>query len=116
MKPDDRLLFGPLAAAVLAVGIAALPFWVPGYNHVQQTVSEIGEMDSPARVPFTIVLCTVAICLLIFAAGMAAASKRALWAEMKPVYGLVQRSLFAAWFGWCAGIGVLLRQHRRASP
>lgn len=203
MKPDDRLLFGPLAAAVLAVGIVALPFWVPGYNHVQQTVSEIGEMDSPARVPFTIMLCAVAVCLLIFAAGMAAASKRAgkgrlsayligcmavsaagvgifafphplhnlfgeseligyqaplafalswrrdphakrlvsfswtmfaliwlsiavnlvsldrhsaLWAEMKPVYGLVQRSLFAAWFGWCAGIGVLLRQHRRASP
>jgi hypothetical protein len=39
-----------------------------------------------------------------------------LWAEMKPVYGLIQRSLFAAFFGWCAGIGVLLRQRRRISP
>src|ERR1700679_2058006 len=77
MKLDDRLLFVPLAAAVLAAGIAVLPFWVPGYNHVQQTVSEIGEMDSPARDPFTILLCVVAMCLLIFAAGMAAESKRA---------------------------------------
>jgi hypothetical protein len=40
----------------------------------------------------------------------------ALWARVKPVYGLMQRSLFAAWFGWCTGIGVMLWQHRRASP
>jgi hypothetical membrane protein len=203
MRPDNRLLFGPLAAALLAVGIITLPFWVPGYSQVHQTVSEIGEMDSPARIPFTIMLCGVALCLLIFAAGVGAASSRAghgrlsaylivcmavsgagvgifafphplhnvfgqseligyqaplafalswrrdpnakrlvnfswtlfaliwisialnlvsldrhsaLWAEMKPIYGLIQRSLFAAWFGWCAGIGVLLRQHRRVSP
>jgi hypothetical protein len=40
----------------------------------------------------------------------------ALWAEMKPVYGLIQRSLFAAWFCWCAGIGLLLRQHQSSRP
>jgi hypothetical membrane protein len=203
VKPDNRLLFGPLAAALLAVGIVALPFWVPGYSQVHQTVSEIGERDSPARIPFTMMLCGVALCLLIFAAGVGAASRKAgharlsaylvvcmavsaagvgifafphplhnvfgqseligyqaplafalswrrdpeakrlvnfswllfaliwisialnlvsldrhsaLWAEMKPIYGLIQRSLFAAWFAWCAGIGVLLRQHRRTSP
>jgi hypothetical protein len=203
MQTDSRLLFGPLAAALLAVGIAVLPFWVPGYSQVQQTVSEIGEMDSAARIPFAIMLCSVAVCLLIFAASIGAESTRAghgrlsayligcmavsaagvgifafphplhnvfgeseligyqaplafalswrsdprakrlvsfswvmfaliwisialnlvsldrhsaLWAEMKPVYGLIQRSLFAAWFGWCAGIGLLLRQHRRISP
>jgi hypothetical membrane protein len=203
MKADNRLLFGPLAAALLAVGIVVLPFWVPGYSQVQQTVSEIGEMDSPMRIPFTIMLCGVAVCLLVFAAGIAAASTRAghgrlsayligcmaisaagvgifafphplhnvfgeseligyqaplafalswrrdpaakrlvsfswtlfaliwisialnlvsldrhsaLWAEIKPVYGVFQRSLFASWFGWCTGIGLLLRQYRRASP
>jgi hypothetical membrane protein len=203
MKPDSRLLFGPLAAALLAVGIVVLPFWVPGYGQVRQTVSEIGEMGSPARIPFTLMLCGVAVCLSVFAAGIAAESKRAghgrlsayligcmavsaagvgifafphplhnvfgeseligyqaplafalgwrrdphakrlvsfswtmfaliwisialnlvsldrhsaLWAEVKPVYGLMQRSLFAAWFGWCTGIGLLLRQHRGASP
>ena len=203
MQTDNRLLFGPLAAALLGLGIALLPFWVPGYSQVHQTVSEIGEMDSPARIPFTIMLCGVALCLLIFAAGVGAESKRAghgrlsayligcmalsaagvgifafphplhnvfgeseligyqaplafalswrrdpnakrlvafswtmfaliwisialnlvsldrhsaLWTEMKPIYGLIQRSLFAAFFCWCAGIGLLLRQHRRPSP
>ena len=203
MQTVNRLLFGPLAAALLGLGIALLPFWVPGYSQVHQTVSEIGEMDSPARIPFTIMLCGVALCLLIFAAGVGAESKRAghgrlsayligcmalsaagvgifafphplhnvfgeseligyqaplafalswrrdpnakrlvafswtmfaliwisialnlvsldrhsaLWTEMKPIYGLIQRSLFAAFFCWCAGIGLLLRQHRRPSP
>jgi hypothetical protein len=65
MKPENRLLFGPLAAALLAVGIAVLPFWVPGYSQVHQTVSEIGEMDSPARISFTVMLCGVALCLAV---------------------------------------------------
>lgn len=199
MKPDNRLLSGPLAAALLLLGIAVLPLWVPDYSQVRQTVSEIGEMDSPARIAFTIMLCGVACCLLIFAAGVGTASKQAghgrspayliafmalsaagvgifafphplhnifgeseligyqaplafalswradpkakrlvafswcffaliwicialnltslfrhgpIWTQVRPVYGLVQRSLFAAWFGWCAGIGVLLRRHR----
>ena len=39
----------------------------------------------------------------------------AVWAHLKPAYGLVQRGLFAAWFGWCAGVGVLLfRRSARA--
>ena len=200
MKPENRLLFGPLAAALLTLGIAVLPLWVPGYSQVHQTVSEIGEMDSPARIPFAIMLCAVSLCLLTFAVGVSAESKRsghgswsayliacmavsgagvgifafphplhnvfglsetigyqaplafalswrsdpeakrlvafswvmfaliwvsialnlssldrhgALWLEMKPVYGVIQRLLFVAWFGWCAGIGLLLRQHRR---
>lgn len=203
MRPDRRLLFGPLAAVFLAAGIVGLAYMVPGYSQIRQTVSEIGEMDSPARIPFAIMLCGVAVCLLIFAAGVRSESKRAghnafcayligcmalsasgvgifafphplhnvfgeseligyqaplafalawradpsarrlvafswalfalvwlsialnlssllrhaaLWRELKPIYGLVQRSLFAAWFGWCAGIGVLLWQRRSAAP
>src|SRR3954469_15119213 len=30
------------------------------------------------------------------------------WAYVKPIHGLAQRSLFAAWFGWCAVTGLLL--------
>ena len=34
-----------------------------------------------------------------------------LWEEIRPVYGIVQRSLFAAWFGWCGdGWGAPLRR------
>jgi hypothetical membrane protein len=194
---DPRLLFGPLAAGILACGIAGVALMVPGYSQIRQTVSEIGEMDSPGRIPFTIMLCSVSACVAFFAAGVRAACIRAgrnpasayligfmalsaagvgifafphplhnvfgeseligyqaplafalawrgdpaakslvrfswimfvliwisialnlssldrngaLWAELKPVYGLVQRSLFAAWFCWCAGIGVMLRR------
>jgi hypothetical protein len=190
-----RLLFGPVAAGILAAGIFGLGFLVQGYDHVRQTVSEIGAMDSPARIPFMLMLCGVAGCLVVFAAGVRSESKKAghgplaayliicmsvsaagvgifafphplhnlfgvseligyqaplafaltwradprsrslvaiswffsalvwlslalnlsalvrqgiVWAEIKPFYGLVQRSLFAAWFAWCAVIGTLL--------
>ena len=51
MKRDYRLLFGPMAGVILALGIAGLALMIPGYSHVHQTVSEIGEIGSPARVP-----------------------------------------------------------------
>jgi hypothetical protein len=59
VKRDIRLLFGPLAAGILGVGIVGLGLLVPDYSQVRQTVSEIGEMDSPARIPFAIMLCCV---------------------------------------------------------
>ncbi len=31
-----------------------------------------------------------------------------IWASIRPIYGLVQRGLFATWFAWCAGIGLML--------
>src|SRR5204862_5461871 len=43
---------------------------LPGYSHVHQTVSEIGEIGSPARVPFAIMLCCVAACILVFASAV----------------------------------------------
>jgi hypothetical protein len=197
VKGRYRLLFGPLAAALLGFGIAGLALLVPGYSHVHQTVSEIGEVGSPARIPFTILLCCVAACILVFAsavrdlsitAGHASLSAYLIgsmavsaagvgvfafphplhnvfglseligyqaplalafawrrdpragtlvtfswimfalswiaiglnlsgmdphgpvWAYVKPVYGLAQRALFTAWFGWCAGVGLLLSQ------
>ena len=195
-----RILFGPLGAVLLALGIAVLGSMVPGYSQIHQTVSEIGEVGSPVQLSFTVLLCTVAICIVVFAWGLrdiavttgrsalaalfvalmaisaagvgifsfphplhnvfgiselvgyqaplvlALSWRRdpraravvgvswlftllvwvaivlnlssldrsgALWASMKPVYGVVQRSLFAAWFGWCAVTGLMLH---RASP
>ncbi len=201
MKQNYRLLFGPLAAAILGFGIAGLALLIPGYSHVQQTVSEIGEIGSPARVPFAIMLCCVAACILVFASAvrdlsvMAHHSRLAayligfmalpaagigifayphplhnifgiseligyqaplvlaftwrrdpraktlvalswilsvliwgaialnlssfnsqgpIWAYVKPVHGLAQRALFAAWFGWCTVVGILLFQRARS--
>jgi hypothetical membrane protein len=199
MNLPVRLLFGPLGAVILFAGIVGLALMVPGYSHVHQTVSEIGEMDSPARIPFAVMLCVVALCILVFAWGVRDVSRAAhhstfaayvigfmavsvtgvaifafphplhnkfglseivgytaplilaltwrrdrrakglvafswimfvavwlaialnmssmnrggaLWAALKPEYGLVQRALFVTWFGWIAVVGLLL--YRRA--
>jgi hypothetical membrane protein len=203
MKRNYRLLFGPLAAAILGSGIAGLALLIPGYSHVHQTVSEIGEIGSPARVPFAIMLCCVAACILVFASAvrdlsaMTRHSRSAayligfmalpaagigifayphplhnifgiseligyqaplilaltwrrdprarllvsiswilyvvvcvaialnlssfdrqglIWAYVKPVQGLAQRALFAAWFGWAAVVGLLLFQKKWPTP
>jgi hypothetical membrane protein len=195
MKRNYRLLFGSLAGAILGFGIAGLALLLPGYSHVHQTVSEIGEIGSPAQVPFAIMLCCVAACVLVFALAVRDRSLDAghsrlaayligfmalsavgvavfahphplhnvfglsetigyqaplvlaltwrrdprartlvalswisyvlicvaialnlsvlyshgvAWAYVKPVFGLAQRALFAAWFGWCAIVGLLL--------
>jgi hypothetical membrane protein len=36
--------------------------------------------------------------------------------QIEPVAGLVQRSLFVAWFGWCAAAGLILRGAVSADP
>jgi hypothetical membrane protein len=195
MQRDLRLLFGPLAAVMFTIGIIALALLVPSYDQIRQTVSEIGEMDSPMRWPFTAMLCVVAACVAVFAIALRRASLDArhntvsawltdwmavvsiaigifafphplhnvfgmseliayqaplafalawrndprgrgvvsfswlmylllwislafnmaqiihggaLWNTIKPFYGLVQRSLFACFFIWIAGVGFAL--------
>jgi hypothetical protein len=73
---QTRLYFGPAAAIILLTGIAALPLLIPGYSQIRQTVSEIGEMDSPARIPFAVMLCVVAAALVIFASALRDLLKR----------------------------------------
>lgn len=199
-----RLLFAPLAAVVFGLGVVGLPMMIPGYSHVHQTVSEIGEIGSPARMLFSLMLALVAVCILIFASALRDVSIEAghssmaayftgcmavsaagvgvfaypsplhnyfglseligyqaplvlalgwrrdpaaralvrvswatsllmwcsialnlgtldrdgaLWAWERPFYGLVQRTLFIVWFGWCALIGlILLRGSGRFTP
>src|SRR5215216_1868311 len=65
-----RLLFGPLAGIILGFGIAGLALMIPGYSQVHQTVSEIGEIGSPARLPFGVMLGCVAVCILVFASAV----------------------------------------------
>jgi hypothetical membrane protein len=168
---------------------------IPGYSQIRQTVSEIGEVGSPARFLFSLMLCSVAVCLLIFSAAIHSLAVRtyrsrwpayvvafmaipaagigiyayphplhnvfgmletvgyqaplvtaiswrrdrdartltrfsfvmaavvwvsiilnlttlhrygSLWIAIRPVYGIVQQSLFAAWFVWCGIVGLLL--------
>jgi hypothetical membrane protein len=70
MTRNYRLLFGPLAGIILGLGVAVLALLIPDYSHVRQTVSEIGEIGSQARVPFAIILGCVAACILVFASAV----------------------------------------------
>jgi hypothetical membrane protein len=197
----NRLWFGPIAALLLFAGIVAVGLITPGYSHVRQTVSELGEVGSPGRIAFSVLLCLVAVCLILFASAVARTLREAglsalpayvvgamaistagvgifsfplalhnifgmsetvgyqaplfaalvckmdaranrikwfsiimyavvllaiaintialvrpadIWSQIKPFFGLVQRSLFAAWFIWCTGYAVLLMRLRRA--
>jgi len=185
----------PFAGAILGFGIGSLALMIPDYSHVHQTVSEIGEIGSPARVPFAIMLFCVAACILVFASAVRDVSVavhrstfaayligfmavpaagigvfayphplhnffgmseligyqaplalaltwrsdpraktlvvlswiffaliwgaialnltsliQSVWVYVRPFHGLAQRALFAAWFGWCAIVGILLLQ------
>jgi hypothetical membrane protein len=75
MIRDYRLLFGPAAGILFSVGTGMLGTMVPGYSHIRQTVSEIGEMTSAARLPFAVLLCGIAICIVIFALALRARSR-----------------------------------------
>jgi hypothetical membrane protein len=200
--PRTRLWFGPLATALFFLGIATLPLGIPGYSQVRQTVSEIGEVGSPMRLPFTVLMLAVSACLLVFASSLRRCLRAAgtsslaawfvvatavsgagvgifsfphplhnvfglsetvgyqaplafalsartarfraavawswiayalviaaialnlsvldtrstLWAIERPIYGLVQRFLFATWFVWCAVLAWMLLRPEAALP
>lgn len=198
---NSRLWFGPFAALLFFAGIFAIGLITPGYSHVRQTVSELGEVGAPGRVAFSVLLGLIATCLVVCACAIARSlrdlgcstlpayfvgamaiscmgvglfafphplhnvfglsemvgfqapliaalvgrksprARRAvlfstilyalvvlaiainlvplirpagLWPLIRPFYGLVQRSLFASWFLWCAGYALLLMRIGRA--
>ena len=71
------LWFGPLAAAIFALGVAFLAAMIPGYSHVHRTMSEIGEVGSPVQWPFTVMALAVAVCILVFAGALRSVSMAA---------------------------------------
>lgn len=70
MRTETRLIFGPVAAAIFFVGVACLALLVPGYSHVQDSISAIGKLGTPTRIPFALVFVCYACSLLIFASGI----------------------------------------------
>lgn len=104
MTLRSRLLCAPLAFALFALAITVLPLFIPGYSHVRQTVSEIGEVGSPMRLPFAIMLCFIAVAIAIFAGALRSTAKAS------------KHSPIAAWFTGCmalsvAGVGVFAYPH-----
>ena len=199
---NNRLWFGPVAVLLFIVGTFAIGAITPGYSHIRQTVSELGEVGSPGQFAFSALLCLVAVCLVIFASAVARSlselkcsalpayfiaamafscagvglfsfphplhnvfglsetvglqaplvaalvcrsqprAKRIvvfsvimyvvvalafvinliplirpanLWPLIRPFFGVIQRSLFASWFIWCAGYALILMHIGRAN-
>jgi hypothetical membrane protein len=56
---------GPLAAILFIVGTTGLAFIDPGYSQLQQTISEIGSVGAPLRIPFAVLVGCVAVCELV---------------------------------------------------
>jgi len=70
LRTETRLIFGPVAAGILFIGVACLALLVPGYSHLHQSISAIGKLGTPMRFPFALVFICYACSLLIFASGI----------------------------------------------
>jgi hypothetical membrane protein len=99
-----RLWFGPFAVLIFLTGTFAVGLITPGYSHVRQTVSELGEVGSPGHVVFSVLLCLVAACLLVFAVGVAR-SLNELGHSALPAYFVGAMAIS------CAGVGIFAFPH-----
>jgi hypothetical membrane protein len=68
------LLAGPLIAVLFIGGTSGLALLDPGYSQMRQTISEIGSMDTPLRIPFAVLVVCIGVCELTFAWGLRIAS------------------------------------------
>jgi hypothetical membrane protein len=64
------LLFGTLAGLLFFGTVYALAIAVPGYSHVSDTVSEIGQVGSPVERLFQVAMLAVDLCIVAFGLGL----------------------------------------------
>lgn len=64
------LLFGTLAGLLFFGTVYALAYAVPGYSHVSDTVSEIGQVGSPVERLFQVAMLAVNLCIVAFGLGL----------------------------------------------
>ncbi|OOG60279.1 DUF998 domain-containing protein [Rhodanobacter sp. C03] len=103
-KNHSLLWFGPIAALLLFTGIFAIGLMTPGYSHIRQTVSELGEAGSPGRIVFSVLLSIVAACLIVFAGGVARTLREAGYSTL-PAYFVGAMAISAA------GVGIFAYPH-----
>lgn len=99
-----RLWFGPIALLLFVAGTLAIGAFTPGYSHVRQTVSELGEVGSPGQFVFSALLCVIAACLAVFASAVAS-SLRGLGCSALPAWFVVAMAIS------CAGVGIFSFPH-----
>jgi hypothetical protein len=110
-------LIGCLALSAAGVGIFAFPHPLHNVFGESELIGYQAPLalalswrrDRHARVLVTFSWIMFAIVWVSIAANMSSLDRQGeIWQHMKPVYGLVQRSLFASWFGWASIAGVML--------
>jgi hypothetical membrane protein len=94
----SRLWLGPVAALLLFAGMFAIGLMIPDYSHVRQTVSELGEVGSPGRIAFSVLLSLVAACLIVFAGGVARVLRKSGFSTL-PAYFVGAMAISAAGVG-----------------
>lgn len=101
---SNRLWFGPIAVLIFLAGIFIIGLMTPGYSHIRQTVSELGEMGSPGQLAFSTLLCLVAVCLIVYASAVVR-SLHDLGCLGLPAYFIGAMAIS------CAGVGIFAFPH-----
>lgn len=99
-----RLWFGPAAFLLFLAGTFTIGLITPGYSHVRQSVSELGEVGSPGQAAFSILLCLVAACLIVCAIAIARSLREIRCAEL-PAWFVAAMAIS------CAGVGIFSFPH-----
>lgn len=98
------LWFGPVAVALFLAGTIAIGLFTPGYSHVRQTVSELGEAGAPGQVAFSVLLCLISACLIVCASAIARTLHQ-LGHSALPAYFVISMAIS------CAGVGIFSFPH-----
>jgi len=111
-----------MAISCAGVGIFSYPYALHNVFGLSELIGYqaplaaalVYRKDSRARsvMTFSIVM-YIAVLLTVAINLLAIFRPPDLWTQIKPVFGILQRSLFAAWFIWCAGYALLLIRARR---
>src|SRR6185295_18407064 len=118
-------LIGFMALSAAGVGVFAYPHPLHNIFGISELIGYQAPLflavtwrrDSRTRV--IVFLSWVLYLLICIAIGLNLSSlyrQGQVWEHVKPVYGLAQRALFAAWFSWCAVVGLLLFREECQRP
>lgn len=115
-----------IAMALSAAGVGIFAFPHPLHNvfglselvgYQAPLIAALTLRKSPSARPIVAFSLAMygAVVLAIAANMLSLAGSGSLWARVEPYYGIVQRSLFASWFVWCAGFSLFLMRLRQSA-
>ena len=116
-SPLCAYFIGAMTLSVAGVGLFAFPHPLHNVFGLSETVGYQAPLvmaltwrgEKRASSLATVSWVAFGLIWLAIALNLSAMDRHGeLWAYVKPCYGLVQRALFAAWFGWLAVVGFLL--------